>query len=63
MRLQVSLIASIMWRKKNPPPNGEGFNYVCNVFIAEVPELLCLTEDTVDLGAADWADALCHTTT
>jgi hypothetical protein len=52
-----------MWRKKNPPPNGEGFNYVCNVFIAEVPELLCLTEDTVDLGAADWADALCHTTT
>jgi hypothetical protein len=26
-------------------------------------ELLCLTEDTVDLGSADWADALCHATT
>jgi hypothetical protein len=25
--------------------------------------LLCLTEDTVDLGTADWADALCHATT
>lgn len=26
-------------------------------------ELLCLTEDTVDLGTADWADALGHATT
>ncbi|MEN9411761.1 MAG: hypothetical protein RIQ92_198, partial [Actinomycetota bacterium] len=26
----------------------------------EESELLCLTEDTVDLGTADWADALCH---
>ncbi|MEY4497526.1 MAG: hypothetical protein RLZZ364_831, partial [Actinomycetota bacterium] len=26
-------------------------------------ELLSLTEDTVDLGTADWADALCHATT
>jgi hypothetical protein len=29
----------------------------------EVRELLCLTEDTVDLGTADWADALGHATT
>ena len=26
-------------------------------------KLLSLTEDTVDLGSADWADALCHTAT
>jgi hypothetical protein len=26
-------------------------------------ELLCLAEDAIDLGATDWADALCHATT
>ncbi len=34
-----------------------------NVVQYLLKELLSLTEDTVDLGTADWADALCHATT
>jgi hypothetical protein len=54
-------------RKEEPPALREGFNYVlivrCLLRQTYGKELLCLTEDTVDLGTADWADALCHATT
>ncbi len=43
----------------------EGPNYICDVQLHVMlkEELLSLTEDTVDLSSADWADALCHAAT
>ena len=56
------------WRKEEPPAlyaRGSATFFVWVLIAPNVggKELLCLTEDTVDLGTADWADALCHATT
>ena len=61
--------ADFQLRKEEPPALSEGFNYVLRLGAYSAKRctrkelLLCLTEDTVDLGTADWADALCHATT
>jgi hypothetical protein len=64
-------VASIrtLSRKEKPPASLRGVSYVLRLSAYSAKRcvrkvvLLCLTEDTVDLGAADWADALCHATT
>ena len=62
-------LADFQWAKRNPPHECEGFQYVLRLGAYRAKRctrkvvLLCLTEDTVDLGTADWADALCHATT
>ena len=45
-------------KRKTPRVNARGFTTYC-----DVRKLLSLTEDTVDLRTADWADALRHATT
>ncbi len=45
--------------KEPPAPRGAG-RLFDRVFVGSA---LCLTENAVDLGSADWADALCHATT
>ena len=45
-------------RKEKPPARMRG----AFLRIGET-KLLSLTENTVDLGSADWADALCHAAT
>jgi hypothetical protein len=56
------------WSKEEPPAYYARGSATFFVWVLIAPnvggkELLCLTEDTVDLGTADWADALCHATT
>ena len=45
-------------RKEKPPARMRG----AFLLIGET-KLLSLTENTVDLGSAHWADALCHAAT